>query len=135
VSSGKWRLPFVSQLYLGTTDLCPGGPVPSPQLAGLSMENINKKKTENSTKQEPDTLKKSEVATSDDKTSKNTAPKTQVHVTSTPAKTSEQRSRISPIPQKDQSKPSNSVGVANQLLQTEGSAKAGLVVSTRAKEF
>jgi len=25
--------------------------------------------------------------------------------------------------------------VANQLLQTEGSAKAGLVVSTRAKEF
>jgi len=39
------------------------------------MENINKKETENSTKQEPGFLKNSEVATSDDKTSKNTAPK------------------------------------------------------------
>jgi len=99
------------------------------------MEKINKKKREHSTKQEPGTLKKLEVATSDDKTRKITAPKTQVHVMSTPAKASKQRSRISPIPQEEQPKPPTSVGVANQLLQPEGSAKAGRVVSTRAKEF
>jgi len=90
---------------------------------------------ENFIKKENDNDKKSEVATSDDKTNKNTAPKTQVHVTSTLAKASEQRSRISPIHQKDQPKTPTSVGVANQLLQPEGSAKAGLVMSTRAKEF
>jgi len=39
------------------------------------------------------------------------------------------------IPQEEQPKPPTSVGVANQLLQPEGSAKAGRVVSTRAKEF
>jgi len=97
-----------------------------------SWEKFNKK---SNTKQEPDTLKKSEVATSDDETTKNTAPKTQVHVTSTPAKTSEQRNPISQIHQKDQPKPPTSVGVANQLLQPEGSAKAGLLVSTRSKEL
>jgi len=99
------------------------------------MENINTKKNDISFKKEPDTLKKSEVATNDDKTSKNTAPKTVVHVTSNPAKASEQRSRVSPTHHKDQSKPPNNVCVANQLLQPEGSAKAGLVVNTRAKEF
>jgi len=76
---------------------------------------------QNNTKEELETLKKSEVATSDDKTSNNTAPKTQVHVTSTPAKASKQRSRLRPIHQKDQPKPPFSVGVANQLLQPEGS--------------
>jgi len=101
----------------------------------LSKEKFNNKKSNNNTKQETDTLKKSEVASSDDKTRKNTAPKAQVHVTSTPAKASEQRSRVSPIHQKDQPKSPTSVGVANQLLQPEGSAKAGLVASTRAKEF
>jgi len=60
---------------------------------------------QNNTKEELETLKKSEVATSDDKTSNNTAPKTQVHVTSTPAKASKQRSRLRPIHQKDQPKP------------------------------
>jgi len=64
------------------------------------MEKFNNNKKNNNTKQEPDTLKKSEVATSDDKTSKSTAPKAQVHVTLTPAKASEQRSRVSPIHQK-----------------------------------
>jgi len=48
---------------------------------------------ENFIKKENDNDKKSEVATSDDKTNKNTAPKTQVHVTSTLAKASEQRSQ------------------------------------------
>jgi len=47
-------------------------------------------------KKEPDTLKKSEVATNDDKKSKITAPITLVPVTSTPVKASEQRSRLSP---------------------------------------
>jgi len=65
------------------------------------MEKFNTNKT----KQEPDTLKKSD-----------TAPKAQVHVTS--------------IPQKDQPKPSTSVAVANQLIQPEESAKAGLVDTT-----
>jgi len=62
------------------------------------MQKFNNNK--NNTKQEPDTLKKSEVATSDDKTRMNTAPKAQVHVNSTPAKSSEQRSKH----QKDQPK-------------------------------
>jgi len=57
---------------------------------------------------------------------------TPVYVTSTPAKASEQRS---PNYQKDQPKPPTSVGVANQLIQSDGCAKAGLVVSTRGKEF
>jgi len=84
---------------------------------------------------EPDTLKKSEVVTNDDKKSKITAPITLVPVTSTPAKASEQRSRLSPVHHNDKPKPPTSVGMANQLLQPEGIAKAGLVVSTRAKEF
>jgi len=96
------------------------------------MEKINKNQNNNDTKQESDTLKKTKVATSEDKTSKNTAPKAQVYVTSTPAKASEQRS---PNYQKDQPKPPTSVGVANQLIQSDGCAKAGLVVSTRGKEF
>jgi len=99
------------------------------------MENSKINKNDNSSKKEPDTLKKSEVVTNDDKTSKITAPKTLVHVTLTPAKANEQRSRISATHHKDKPKPPTSVGVANQLLQPEGSAKAGLVVSTRAKEF
>jgi len=98
------------------------------------MEKFNKE-SNNNTKQEPDALKKSEVATSDDKTSKSTSPKAQVYVSSTPDKISEQRSRVSAKHHKDQPKPPTSIGVANQLLQPEGSAKAGLVVSTRAKEF
>jgi len=67
----------------------------------LNIYKFNNNKN-NNTNQEPDTLKKSEVATSDDKTSKNTIPKAQVHVTSTPAKAREERSRKSPIHQKDQ---------------------------------
>jgi len=87
------------------------------------MENlISNNKKDNSSKKEPDTLKKSKVVTNDDKTS-------------TPAKASEQRSRLSPTHHNDNPKPPTSVGVANQLLQPEGVAKAGLVVSTRAKEF
>jgi len=35
----KWRPPVLSQPYPGTADLCPGGPVPSPQLVGTNMEN------------------------------------------------------------------------------------------------
>jgi len=46
-----------------------------------------------------------------------------------------QRSRLSPTHHNDKPKPPTSVGVANQLLQPEGIAKAGLVLSTRAKEF
>jgi len=86
------------------------------------MKNLtnNKNKTGNNTKKEPDTLKKSEVVTNDDKKSKITAPITLVPVTSTPAKASEQRSRLSPTHHKDKPKPSTSVGVANQLLQPEG---------------
>jgi len=51
------------------------------------MENLinkNKQKKDN-TKKEPDTLKKSEVVTNDDKKSQITAPITLVPVTSTPA--------------------------------------------------
>ncbi|XP_070853096.1 uncharacterized protein [Drosophila suzukii] len=99
------------------------------------MENLTNKEQKDCTKQEPDTLKKSEVVTNDDRKSKITAPTTPVHVTSTPAKASEQRSRLSPTRHSDKPKPPTSVGVANQPLQPEGSAKAGLVVSTRAKEF
>jgi len=52
------------------------------------MENLNNNKKDISTKKEPDTLKKSEVVTNDDKKSKITAPNTPVHVTTTtqPAK-------------------------------------------------
>jgi len=57
------------------------------------------------------------VSTSDDKKSKSIAPKAQVHVTSTPAKASEQRSRVCPKHHKDQPKPPSSVGTANQLVQ------------------
>jgi len=78
-------------------------------------------------KKEPDTLKKSEVVTNDDKKSKITAPITLVPVTSTPAKASEQRSRLSPSHYNDKPKSSTSVGVANQLLQPEW--------IVRAKEF
>jgi len=100
------------------------------------MENLTyKNKKKDCTKQEPDTLKKSEVVTNDDRKSKITAPTTLVHVTSTPAKASEQCSRLSPTRHSDKPTPPTSVGVANQQLQPEGSAKAGLVVSTRAKEF
>jgi len=66
-------------------------------------------------KKEPDTLKKSEVVSNDDKKSKITAPITLVPVTSTPAKASEQRSRLSPTHHNDKPKPPTSVGVANQL--------------------
>jgi len=137
VSSGKWRPPVLSQPYPGTADLCPGGPVPSPQLVGTNIENLtnNNKKTGSNNKKVPDTLKKSEVVTNGDKKSKITAPITLVPVTSTSAKVSEQHSRLSPAHHNDKPKPSTSVGVANQLLQPEGIAKAGLVVSTRAKEF
>jgi len=83
------------------------------------MEDFNINKNDNSTKKEPDTLKKSEVVTKDDKQNKG----------------SEQRSRISPTHHKDKPKPPTSAGVAYQLLQPEGTAKAGLVVCTRAKEF
>jgi len=86
-------------------------------------------------KKELDILKKSEVVTNDDKKSKITAPISPVPVTSTPAKASEQRSRLSPAHHNDKPKPSTTVGVASQLLQPEGIAKAGLLVSTRAKEF
>jgi len=101
------------------------------------MENLTNSKniTDNNNKKEPDTLRKSEVVTKDDKKSKITAPITLVPVTSTPAKASEQRSRLGPAHHNDKPKPSTSVGVANQLHQPEGIAKAGLVVSTRAKEF
>jgi len=136
VRSGKGRPPVLSQPYPGTADLCPGGPVPSPQLVGFITENlINNNKKDNSTKTEPDTLKESEVVTNDDKKSKITAPNTLVHVTSTPAKASEHRSRLSPTHHNDKPKPPIGVGVANQLLQPAGVAKASLVVSTRAKEF
>jgi len=92
------------------------------------MENvINNNKKDNSTKKDPDTLKKSEVVTNDDKKSKITAPNTLVHGTSTPAKASEHHN--------DKPKPPTSAGVANLLLQPKGFAKAGLVESTRAKEF
>jgi len=99
------------------------------------MENLtnNKNQKDMNNKKEPDTLKKSEVVTNDDK--KITAPITLIPVTSTPAKASEQRSRLSPAHHNDKPKPSTSVGVANQIPQPEGIAKAGLVVSTRAKEF
>jgi len=90
------------------------------------MEKITN--NNNKTKLEPNTLKSL-------KTSKSTAPKAQVHVISTPAKASEQRSRVSPKHHKDQPKPPTSIGTANQLIQPEGRAKADLVVSTRAKEF
>jgi len=99
------------------------------------MENLTNKKQKDCTRQEPDTLKMSEVVTNDDRKSKITAPTTPVHVTSTPAKASEQRSRLSPTRYSDKPKPPTSEGVANQPLQPEGSAKAGLVVSSRAKEF
>jgi len=56
-------------------------------------------------------------------------------VTSNPARASEQRSRVRPKDQKYQPKPPTSVGVAKQLIQPKGSAKAGLVVSTRPQEF
>jgi len=99
-----------SQPYPGTADLCPGGPVPSPQLVRINMENLtntNKKKDMNN-KKEPDTLKKSDVVTNDDKKSKITAPITLVPVTSTPAKASEQRSRLSPALCNDKLKPPTS---------------------------
>jgi len=101
------------------------------------MENLTNSKnaTDNNNKKEPDTLRKSEVVTNDDKKSKITAPIALVPVTSTPAKASEQRSRLGPAHHNDKPKPSISVGVANQLHQPEGIAKAGLVVGTRAKEF
>jgi len=96
VSSGKWRPPVLSQPYPGTADLCPGGPVPSPQLVEKNMENlISNNKKDNSSKKEPDTLKKSKVVTNDDKTS-------------TPAKASEQRSRLSPTHHNDNPKPPTS---------------------------
>jgi len=101
----------------------------------LNMETSNINKNDISTKKELDTLKKSEAVTNDDKYSKIMAPKTLLHVTSTPAKASEQRSRLSPTHHKDKTKPFTSVAVANQLLQPEGSAKAGLVVSISPKEF
>jgi len=44
VSSGKWRPPVLSQPYPGTADLCPGGPVLSPQLVGFNMENLTNNK-------------------------------------------------------------------------------------------
>jgi len=99
---------------------------------GINLENSikNNNKTGNNT-----TLKMSEVVTNDDKKSKITTPITLVPVPSTPAKASEQRSRLSPTYHKDKPKPPTSVGVANQLLQPEGIAKADIVVSTRAKEF
>jgi len=95
---------------------------------GINLENsINKNnKKDNNTKKGPDTLKKSEVVSNDDKKSKITAPITLVPVTSTPAKASEQRSRLSRTHHNDKPKPPTSVGVANQLLQPE---------ITRAKEF
>jgi len=104
-------------------------------LSLLLTENSNNIKNDKSTKIEHDTFKKSEVVSNDDKMSKITAPKALVHVTSSPAKASEQRSRLSPTHHKDKPKPPTIVGVANQLLQPEGSAKAGLVVSPRTKEF
>jgi len=79
------------------------------------MENLTNKNKKDCTKQEPDTLKKSEDVTNDDKKSKITAPTTPVHMTSTPAKASEQRSRLSPTRHSDKPKPLTSVGVANQL--------------------
>jgi len=92
------------------------------------MENFNNNKNDNSTKKVPETLKKSEVVTNEDK-------KNKITVTSTPAKASEQRSRLSPTHHKDKPKPPTSVNVAKQLLLAEWSSKAGLVVSTRAIEF
>jgi len=83
---------------------------------GINMENLINKNKKVCTKKEPDTLKKSEVVTNDDKKSKITAPTTTVHVTSTPAKASEQRSRLSPTRHSDKPKPPTSVGVTNQLL-------------------
>jgi len=47
------------------------------------MENLTNKNKKDYTKQEPDTLKKSEVVTNDDMKSKITAPTTPVHVMST----------------------------------------------------
>jgi len=76
-----------------------------------------------------------EKVNNDDRTSKSIAPKAQRDLTPTPAKASEQCSRVSPKHHKDQSKPPTSVGTANQLIQSDGSAKADLVVSTRAKDF
>jgi len=61
----------------------------------IIMEKITN--NNNKTKLEPNTLKSL-------KTSKSTAPKAQVHVISTPAKASEQRSRVSPKHHKDQTK-------------------------------
>jgi len=86
------------------------------------MENLTNSNniTNNNNKKEPDTLRKSEVVTNDDKKSKITAPITLVPVTSTPAKASEQRSRLSPTHHKDKPKPPPSVGVANQLFQPRG---------------
>jgi len=81
------------------------------------MENLTNKNKKDCTKQEADTIKKSKVVTNNDKKSKITAPTTPVHVTSTPAKASEQRSRLSPTRHSDKPKPPTSVGVANQLLQ------------------
>jgi len=51
VSNGELRqvATVLSQPYPGTADLCLGGPVPSPQLVGIHMENLtnnNKKKQE-----------------------------------------------------------------------------------------
>jgi len=101
------------------------------------MENLtnNNKITGNNNTNEQGTLRKSEVVTNDDKKIKITASITLVPVTSTPAKASEQRSRLNPAHHNDKPKPSTSVGVANQLLQPEGLAKDGLVVSSRAQEF
>jgi len=101
------------------------------------MENLTNSNniTDNNNKKEPDTLRKSEVVTNDNKKSKITAPFTLVPVTSTPVKASEQRTRLGPAHHNDKPKPSTIVGVANQLHQPEGIAKAGLVVSTRAKEL
>jgi len=42
VSNGELRqvATVLSQPYPGTADLCLGGPVPSPQLVGIHMENL-----------------------------------------------------------------------------------------------
>jgi len=66
VGAGKWRPAVQSQPYPGSTYLCPGGPVLSPQLVGIIMEDSNKV---NNATPEYDTFKKSEVATSDDQKS------------------------------------------------------------------
>jgi len=69
---------FSKSTFPGTADLSPGGPVLSPQLVGINMENFinNINKKENNTEKEPDTLKMSEVVTNDDKKSKIAAPLT-----------------------------------------------------------